>query len=335
MEQKEPRQGIEKEVNNSVKSEEEMLRNNLKNERYFSSGNISLLILLGAVVVVAFMISTVSRIFGGNSFSITKVFNFGFFIIAIIGFILLRKYGQFHNKNKAQYDRLIIEKAVRELLPGASIQPEMFVNADQLYRLGVVPFFNNTKGSYLLQYSKNGQLCSLSNLTLEYETKSEDTVGQTRTVFDGQAYILAYKSRIPGHVRIMSTYKTSVTRQERLAGYRKLADNEHKIELENQLFNESFDVYATDEESAFYVLTPYVMEQLLMMRKRYGYFGMAVNGNEIAIALNSGYRLFEMPYQHDKIDNISVENSKMELHNILNFAQGIEDSINGRIRGAE
>lgn len=58
----------------------------------------------------------------------------------------------------------------------------------------------------------------------------------------------------------MSTYKTSVTRQEKLAGYRKLADNEHKIELENQLFNENFAVYATDEESAFYVLTPYVME---------------------------------------------------------------------------
>ena len=58
-------------------------------------------------------------------------------------------------------------------------------------------------------------------------------------------------------------------------------------------------------------------------------------GNEIVIALNSGYRLFEMPYQHDKIDTISVENSKMELRNILNFAQGLEDSINGRIRGNE
>ena len=96
MEQKEPGQNIEE----AVESEEEMLRNNLKKERNFSSGNISLLILLGAVV-----------------------------------------------------------------------------DSDQLYRLGVVPFFNSTKGSYLLQYNKDGQLCSLSNLTLEYETKGEDTVG--------------------------------------------------------------------------------------------------------------------------------------------------------------
>lgn len=173
MEQKEPGQNIEE----AVENEEEMLRNNLKKERNFSLGNISLLILLGAVVVLAFMISTVSRIFGGNSFGITKVLGFGFFIIAIIGFLLLRKYGKFHSKNKVQYDRLIIEKAVHELLPGASIRPEMFVDSDQLYRLGVVPFFNSTKGSYLLQYNKDGQLCSLSNLTLEYETKGEDTVG--------------------------------------------------------------------------------------------------------------------------------------------------------------
>lgn len=311
-------------VKNNGDNEEDMLRSNLKRQNYFSIGHLSLFIVLGGVSVISILFK--------SFINVVKIRNLIFLIIAIVGFVLLRKSGKMRAKNKEQYDRLIVEKAVQEFLPDASIQPAIGINADQLYRLGVVPLFNHEKGSYLLQFNKDGQQCYISNLTLEYETESQESTGTIKTVFDGQAYILSYETQISGHVRIMSTYKTKIMNTEKLAGYRKITENEYKVEVENQVFNEQFDVYATDEESAFSVLTPYVMEQLLMMRKKYGHFGMAVNGNKIAIALNSNYKLFAIPYEYNKIDQVSVENSINELRNILNFAHSIENSINGQIK---
>ena len=116
-----------------------------------------------------------------------------------------------------------------------------------------------------------------------------------------------------------------------LDGFKKKQNDEEKIETENISFNENFDVYATDSHIAFYCLSPYVMEQLLEMKKRYGKFGVAITGRVISIALNSDYILFQKPVTNSQIDKMSVENSKRELQSILQFAQRIEDSINGRV----
>ena len=73
------------------------------------------------------------------------------------------------------------------------------------------------------------------------------------------------------------------------------------------------------------------MERLMEMKKRYGSFGVAVSGDEIAIALRSGYYLFEPPTSYQGIENISVEKSKDEIQKMLFFAQLLEDTINGRV----
>ena len=90
-----------------------------------------------------------------------------------------------------------------------------------------------------------------------------------KAVFVGQAYKLRYKSQMQGTVRIMTT--TQWMGREVLDGYRKQdKDREEKIETENQSFNGQFDVYATNSHTAFYVVTPLVMERLMEMKKRYG-----------------------------------------------------------------
>lgn len=57
-----------------------------------------------------------------------------------------------------------------------------------------------------------------------------------------------------------------------------------------RIFNEQFDVYATNAHSAFYVVTPIVMERLLSMKAKYGSFGLAVSGDKIMISGRYGQR---------------------------------------------
>lgn len=257
-------------------------------------------------------------------------------LVGMIGFFIIgRNWSTLNHTAKSKYDQDIMVKAVHEVLPGAICEPNRFINANQLYFMGVVPAFTKASGSYLIQYNKNGHMCFFSNLSLEYRFRREGEKDRFITVFTGQAYILNYKSNLNGCVRIIASVKDP-TGHEHINGYRGIQNKEeHRIETENVVFNDNFEVFATDEHSAFYVLSPYVMEQLLLMKQHYGRFGVAVSANEIAIALNTGYYLFEMPSDYKEIDKISIENSKKKLYEFLQLAQGIEDSINGRIRGAE
>lgn len=230
---------------------------------------------------------------------------------------------------KAAYDEKIMAEAVREVMPGATLLPDGCMDGMDLYLRGVVPDFDDFQGSYLIQYEKDGKACAFSNLTLTRREQDHNDRYYNKAVFVGQAYVLRYKSQMQGSVRIMTTIQG--VGGERLAGFKKRdKDREEKIETENQVFNERFDVYATDAHSAFYVVTPVVMERLLTMKAKYGSFGVAVNGNEIAIALRSGFYLFEPPGSYQEIENISVEKSADEIRQMLLFAQLLEDTINGR-----
>lgn len=230
---------------------------------------------------------------------------------------------------KAAYDEKIMAKAVQEMMPGANMEPDGCLDGMDLYLHGVVPDFDDFRGSYLIRYAKNGKSCAFSNLTLTRREKDRNDNYYNKAVFVGQAYELHYKSQMQGTVRIMTT--TQMLGREILSGYKKLDKGlEEKIETENAVFNGQFDVYASDAHSAFYVVTPPVMERLLAMKAKYGSFGLAVSGEKIEIALCSGYYLFEPPESYQEIETISVEKSKEEIQQMLLFAQCIEDAVNGK-----
>lgn len=255
-------------------------------------------------------------------------------VTCFIGFLgaspLVIKYFKSNKGLKEKYDGDVMLKAVQEVLPGAVCEPDKYLDAYKLYKRGVVPEFRDSYGSYLISYSKNGSMCGFSNLTLEKPVVRMDG-SKTETVFKGQAYILNYKFDLQGTVRIIASSKNS-SGKECLNGFKAQdKDVEKKVETENIIFNDNFEVYATDEHSAFFVLTPYVMEQLLMMKRYYGRFGVAVSANDIIIALNTDYYLFGMPKDYHEIEQISVENSKKSLMQMLQLAQGIENSINGKV----
>jgi len=255
------------------------------------------------------------------------------YVIVFIGLngiiVIVWKWRKLDKEAKTVYDDQIIKKAVQEMMPGAVFEPDGAIDSSKLYSFGVIPEFDNAYGSSLIYYQKEGKECRFSNLMLTRMEKDHKDRYYQKVLFVGQAYVLRYKANMPGYVRIMTT--TMWMGKESLDGFKAQdKSREEKIETENQIFNEQFDVYATDAHTAFYVLTPLVMERLLAMKEKCGSFGMVVSGSEIAIALCSGCYLFEAPHSYQDIENISVENSKNEIQKMLIFAQLIEDTINGK-----
>lgn len=295
---------------------DEKIQVDLGKEREFSQKQILCFILLGVVFILF-------RIVPGGTQS--KYLRLLVVLIIIGGFGLLYKFTQVRKKNREYYNEQIVKKAVQTLLPDANIEPDRFVDDVMLWKLGVIPRYNNAKGSYLLEYSRKEKRLSLSNLVLKLDI--EGNQNGPRTVFEGQVYTLAYKSYIPGHVRIISKIRTDKNKRERLAGRNELMYGEKEIGISNSRFIDNFKVYASSEEDAREVLTPSVIEQLLNIKDRYGVFNISVKGSEIVFVLSSMNKFLELSMTKNS-QSISIENTINEIKNNLDFAQNIEDRIN-------
>ena len=302
----------ENEVNADVK-------NGIKKKKVYIVLLVVWFFILAVVVAAGNVLILVS---GSHNYEILGVIVFvGVIVFAPVAWSWYRS----SKRTKELYDNTIVVKAVEESIPGATCDPDGHIDAIKLYASGVVPAFSEADGSYLISYNKNGKMCHFSNISLSesvYNSQRDEYVYEN--LFTGQAYVLSFKSNLRGNVRVFS-------KKYRGAQYSKGNKNlDHKIHMQNAGFNEIFEVYATNEQEAFYVLTPYVMDQLLLLYHQYGGFGMAVVGDQIAIALNTGYYLFAMPWEYKEIEKMSVQNSKQMVQQIMSFAQKLENAINGR-----
>lgn len=67
------------------------------------------------------------------------------------------------------------------------------------------------------------------------------------------------------------------------------------VELESQAFNETFKTYATDPHTAFYVLTPPIIEALLKIEKNHpGDLSFSFIGTKLHMAINNQIDTFEL-----------------------------------------
>lgn len=69
---------------------------------------------------------------------------------------------------------------------------------------------------------------------------------------------------------------------------------EERIELENVEFNRQFDVRASREHDAFYVLTPHMMEKIQNVHRKYGNVALHFDGQKVYMGFNTSNDAFDM-----------------------------------------
>ncbi|MBD5544107.1 MAG: DUF3137 domain-containing protein [Lachnospiraceae bacterium] len=231
-----------------------------------------------------------------------------------------------------EYDEKVVKKAIAEVLPNAEFIRDGSIEPKILYGYGIIPVFNNYEKRGMIRYQKGKKDYCFSNIHLLSRKEDKDERVYYDTIYKGQVYTASYKTGLSGTVRIFATKMMAVIKKETNAGYASKRPGETKIETENIQFNDNFDVYATSEQSAFFALSPYVMEQLLEMKRNYEQVGVYISGNHVVIALKTNRILFPKRIYINQKEAESLENSKAEVRKMLKMAELLEDSINGSIK---
>ena len=161
----------------------------------------------------------------------------------------------------------------------------------------------------------------------EQKVLAKDDEG-TYVIFDGTIYKTGYKRTLTGHVRIVPT---KIVRgrevQDRYPKHKKLV--EQKIETDNILFNEHFDVYATSREEAIFVLNPIVINYFVdHIGEELSFY--AEETNLYFACHGKKNKIFVAPKTLGQVDALSLEGACQEVRNEADAIYELVQVINGR-----
>ncbi len=86
-----------------------------------------------------------------------------------------------------------------------------------------------------------------------------------------------------------------------------------KVKLESIEFNKKFKTFSTDDLTAFYILTPPIMEAITKIEKKHpGRISFSFRGDYMYFAINNNKDTFEVQ-MFKKIDDSMIEGFKQDL----------------------
>jgi len=156
----------------------------------------------------------------------------------------------------------------------------------------------------LIVASYQGIAFDISEVRVSNVTGSDDN-SHSVTYFEGRMMTFHFPNKLVNSVSIFSrgfNYRDISRKDEKQA----------KVELESIEFNNAFDVYSQNEQDAFYLITPQLMERLLLLAGKYESIAVNVVGNRVVIAFNEpGKNVFDAEIEVGKLD-LDKEMSKVQ-----------------------
>lgn len=266
----------------------------------------------------------------GPFFNIVEAF-IQIVVASIIIYALYKGYKYIKAKEE-EYDEKVLKKAIAKVLPNAEFIRDGCIEPEILYKYGIIRGYDSYEKSGMIRYQKDNKDYCVSNIHLLGKREDEHEHVEHYTIYMGQAYTVNYKTGLSGTVRILTTKMMAVVNKGVNVSYPSKRKGETKIETENILFNNNFAVYATSEQSAMFVLSPYVMEQLLEMKRIYDQIGVYISGNHVVITLKTDDILFSEKIYIRQKEAQFLEDSIEEVRKMLKLTELLENSINGNIK---
>ncbi|MGI6679543.1 MAG: DUF3137 domain-containing protein [Dehalobacterium sp.] len=200
-------------------------------------------------------------------------------------------------------------------------------------------WFHFTGNDYFSGRYKGCEIeCCDVDITKHWKVTDEDEDGhetereECETSFKGLWMICKMDKSLPVALRIREKKDTPLLFRK-IAGQRIAAKSD--VETENLAFNEQFQILTTDPHSAFYVLTPHFMENILAAdRQAYGRTMLCFSDDRVHIAIHNRRDSFQFKLKK-RPEASDIDAIKLQLREELQYLNGILDELlhNDRLFG--
>lgn len=198
----------------------------------------------------------------------------------------------------------VLKDILEDSVENGDYRPRMGLGTTQVYQNECLDMADDMRTEDFLSGAIDGVSFVSSDVRLaNYQTIS---TGKTTTrvltpFFTGRVFSFDFNKTFKGRVFVMEK------------GAPKSQYETEAVELESHDFNETFKTYATDPHTAFYVLTPQIIEALLKIEKNHpGDLTFSFIGTKLHITINNNLDTFELS-MFRPLDETSIEAFKNDL----------------------
>lgn len=252
-------------------------------------------IIAGVGAVLTFILMSVSQASFVGAIGIIIVF-----VGIIMGGLGMVKFKKLSNSFKDQ----VLVGMFAQLMPGTVYSPRQGLSQMDVYNTEFLKRADRFHSEDFISGKIEDVEFISSDVVLE-EKHVEQTKDGTRVYyvpyFVGRVFRFTFNKEFDGYLQVLEAGSPTSNRPFK------------KVKLESIDFNKKFKTYSTDELSAFYVLTPDIIESIMHLEKNNpGRIGLSFTGDILNIAINNNKNTFELK-MYKPIDDSLVEEFKKDL----------------------
>ena len=226
-------------------------------------------------------------------------------IIVLIGGIILIALGGYEfSKTKKEFKNNFLKKIFSELIPDIQYYPKKGLPKDITYSSELLKRADRYHSEDYLEGKIDDIDFISSDIKLE-EKRVRHTKNGTQTYyvtyFMGRVIQFDFHKELVGSLQVLETGSPRSRRRFK------------KIELESIDFNKKFKTYAENDHTAFFILTPDIMEAIFALERRHpGNIGFAFLDEKLYMAINNNKNTFELQL-FKKLTQASIDEFKQDL----------------------
>jgi len=239
-------------------------------------------------------------------------------IVAVCGFIVVMiGYGAFASL-KRNFKEQILRKMFEQAMPGISYDPTRGLSEGVVYETGHLKRADRYHSEDFLGGEVDGVEFISSDVKLE-ERHVEHTKNGTRVYY--VAYFIGRIFRFEFNKEFVGSLQVLEAGSPLHRGFK-------KVQMESVDFNKKFRTFTTEDITAFYILTPDIMEAIHNLERRNpGRIGLSFQGDHLYVSINNNRDTFEVQLFR-KIDDSMVEEFKKDLLVIKDFIMTLKLNTN-------
>lgn len=188
-----------------------------------------------------------------------------FFVFILFIILLLAYYGAAKKQYTNYYKSKLVTTIFKNTFQNLVYEPARGFDRSFIAGTGLVYMGNEYSSEDYISGEYKGVSFQRSDVTIEEETTSTDSEGNTTTstttYFSGRWFFVNFNKNFSRE--LMLVQKGFSYANEKKGIFTKKDERRHAIEFENEAFNKVFSCYCQDDQEAFYLITPQIMESLL------------------------------------------------------------------------
>lgn len=250
---------------------------------------------------------------------------FGFMATPIILVLDLVVYVIVYSFIKKSYSKQVKEKILVEELrkefDNVSYDCDHGFSREQLADTELMSMGNRfSSNDYISGYYK-GVSFEQSDVLIQQHTQSGKS-SHTVTLFQGRWIVYSFNKRFTGYLQVRSN-ENRVFRNGKPVRFFSDRPDTRKIQLESEEFNQAFNIYASDEHEAYYILTPHFMEKMLsLVRETEGNVVFGFIDQQLHVTIYNNKDAFE-PALFSPLDETYIQ----EIHQDIQLIKSIVDEL--------